>query len=187
MSKIEELKTNAITLIAKHGFHSVSLRQLAKATNIQPGSVYGHYKNKNEILLELLTEYMEDLIAAWSEKKKKIRDPKKLLAAFIEVYVNHYYAHKKESLIISLDIRSTDKKNRAQINLLTSSYESELISILRKGAFAGTFKIDDFDMTGTAIKSLLIGICGTYCLHETLNQKQVFESLLSIASNMLKI
>ncbi|PMX27475.1 MULTISPECIES: TetR/AcrR family transcriptional regulator [unclassified Pseudomonas] len=187
MSKIEELKRNAINLIAKHGFDSVSLRHLARATNIQAGSVYGHYKNKNEILLELLIEYMEDLITAWSEKKKKLRDPKKLLTAFIEVYVNHHYAHKKESLILSLDIRSMDKQNRAQIDLLTSSYENELISILKKGALAGTFKIDDFNMTSTALKSLLIGICGTYCLHEAHSQKQVFESLLSIASNMLKI
>lgn len=186
MSTAEEIKKNAIYLISRYGFDSVSMRQLARATDIHTGSIYAHYKNKNDILNELLTDYMENLILAWHDKKKRLRDPKNLLTAFIKVYINHYYHHKEESIIISLDMRSLNEHEKEEVNRLKEIYENELIKVLEIGTIAGSFNVDDYKLTSTVLMSILSGVCSTYCHHVSYNQKLVFDRVLLLAEDLLK-
>lgn len=54
----------ALTLFSELGFHNVSLRKLASALGMQPGSLYHHIEGKQELLFELIDEYETDLLDA---------------------------------------------------------------------------------------------------------------------------
>lgn len=46
----------AHTLILRQGYHGTSIRQVAQAVGITPGAIYNHYKNKEALFVELLSE-----------------------------------------------------------------------------------------------------------------------------------
>ncbi|MFC3613436.1 TetR/AcrR family transcriptional regulator [Lutimaribacter marinistellae] len=67
----EELLRKAADLIAQKGFEGTSMRDIASAVNMLPGSLYYHFKSKEEMLLEIhqrvvdgMFERVETAIAA---------------------------------------------------------------------------------------------------------------------------
>lgn len=61
-------------LLRDKGFSDISLADIAKAANISKGTLYYHYKSKNEILFDITDKYLDeqwqDLIN-WTENKEK--------------------------------------------------------------------------------------------------------------------
>src|SRR4051812_37402676 len=65
----------AVNLIARYGFHAVSLRQLAEEVGLQPASIYRYYASKNELLASVMKQHLLDLIGAWRDIEGKTSDP----------------------------------------------------------------------------------------------------------------
>lgn len=58
-----EILNGAINLFSKRGYTETSMREIALEANIQPGSIYNHFKSKQEILdfiLETYSAYVEE-------------------------------------------------------------------------------------------------------------------------------
>ncbi|QGZ30968.1 TetR family transcriptional regulator [Stutzerimonas stutzeri] len=58
----ERLKQAAERLFADHGFHRLSLRQLASEVGMLPGSLYAHFDGKDSLLQELIEDGYEALV-----------------------------------------------------------------------------------------------------------------------------
>lgn len=65
MNTKDRILKNALTLFSEHGFDSVSVRDIAKATNIKASSIYNHFENKKDIFDCIITtftdKYLKDL------------------------------------------------------------------------------------------------------------------------------
>jgi len=84
----EAIRAAAIDLIAEHGFAAVTLRDLAKEVGIQPGSVYRYFPSKNDLLLRLMVDHLQELLAQWQAASEGIADPLERLKTFIAFHVN---------------------------------------------------------------------------------------------------
>lgn len=157
MSRIEEIRNNAIQLIALHGFGAVSLRQLAKSCGLQAGSLYAYYQSKDDLLQDLIASYLEDLQQSWQELSENRDDPVRTLASFIAHHLEFQNTRRAESLIASMDLRNLPEHGRRQIIAMKTCYERELKNILDSGERQGLFSQDT--MTSTAILSMLTGLC----------------------------
>jgi len=58
----EKILDAALILIKESGIDSISMRNLANELNISATALYRHYKNKNEILLNLCSKSYQDLL-----------------------------------------------------------------------------------------------------------------------------
>ncbi|MCY1283177.1 Bacterial regulatory protein, tetR family [compost metagenome] len=174
MTKVEEIKRQAISLMAEKSFDGVSLRQLAEAVGIQPGSIYAHYQSKHQLLLELFCDYQEDLLSAWMEQGR-CRDPQQALLSFVAVYVQFHLGRASESRIVQLDFRSLDSQGKAVVCSLKAQYEAELEAILSKGISAGVFRLTHAGTARVGILCLLQGICSADCELARGDPSAVFE------------
>ncbi|HBP0042091.1 TetR/AcrR family transcriptional regulator [Pseudomonas aeruginosa] len=156
MSRIEEIRSNAIQLIALHGFGAVSLRQLAKSCGLQAGSLYAYYRSKDDLLLDLITSYMEDLLQSWQDFARQSRNPRHCLEAFVAHHLSFQSERKAESLIASMDLRSLPEDSRQHIIAIKACYERELKNLLASGADQGLFAQNN--LASTAILSMLTGL-----------------------------
>lgn len=157
MSRIEEIRSNAVELIALHGFGAVSLRQLARSCGLQVGSLYTYYRSKDDLLQDLISSYLEDLQQSWQESSENRGDPVRMLADFIAHHLKFQSARRAESLIASMDLRNLPEHGRRQVIAMKACYERELKDILDSGERQGLFSQDA--MTSTAILSMLTGLC----------------------------
>ncbi|MGE5183046.1 MAG: TetR/AcrR family transcriptional regulator, partial [Acidobacteriota bacterium] len=65
----------AATPIARHGYHGMSMRDLAKATGKSLASFYHLFQSKEEILFEIQSQAFERLISTAERALAEIRDP----------------------------------------------------------------------------------------------------------------
>ncbi|MFN9525622.1 MAG: TetR/AcrR family transcriptional regulator [Pseudomonadaceae bacterium] len=162
MTRVEQIKNQAIALMAERSFEGVSLRQLAEAVGIRPGSIYTHYASKGQLLQELFCDYQEDLLSAWMEQRRQ-GGPRQVLLDFVAVYVRFHLARVAESRIVQLDFRSLDARGKRVVGKLKAQYEGELDAILRWGVAADQFHLADVGATRLAILAVLQGVCAARC------------------------
>src|SRR6185437_13581696 len=55
----------AADLFAQRGFRSTTVREIADAAGVLSGSLYHHFDSKESIIDELLSNYLEDLLAQY--------------------------------------------------------------------------------------------------------------------------
>ena len=177
------VRANAIQLIATHGFDSMSLRQLAKASGIHSGSLYVYYKNKDEILIDLMHDYMDDLLSQWQEHKynHSSASPRLMLEEFVRLHVSQHTSRAYESLIVNMDWRSLKGEGRTLIESLKEAYEAELKSILVMGSAQGIFHLEDISLTAASIISMLRGACEWFCKDERLAKDKVSDGCSQMA------
>ncbi|SEE40665.1 TetR/AcrR family transcriptional regulator [Pseudomonas migulae] len=161
MSKVEEVKRQAVRLMAVKGFEAMSLRQLAAALGVRPGSVYSHYESKGQLLLDVHCEFLEDLLSTWLEQRQKHFDSVRMLQRFVSVYVSFHYAKRAESRIVQLDFRSLDEAGRVQVGELRAQYDAELKMILQTGEQQGVFQFADLHDTHLALFCVMQGVCAS--------------------------
>jgi len=158
MHKSEEIKAQAVSLMAERGFEAISLRQLAAAVGVRPGSIYTHYQSKAELLCEVCCDYLEDLLATWQERRKRRRQgARQQLLAFVAVHITFARAHPQESRIVRLDTRSLDEADKALVDELRRQYEAELESILSRGKQENVFQMADVQIAKLGVLYLLQG------------------------------
>ena len=57
----EEILVLAAGLFAHHGYHGTSIRDVAKAADVQSATLYGHFPSKAAMFHELLDRFISDL------------------------------------------------------------------------------------------------------------------------------
>ncbi|NBA85460.1 TetR family transcriptional regulator [Emticicia sp. CRIBPO] len=94
MSKAERTRSFIIertsSLFNTKGFAGTSMNDITEATGLTKGSVYGNFKNKDEVALAVFennSTKMQKLIAAEISKKKSYREK---LLAYPEMYESNY-------------------------------------------------------------------------------------------------
>jgi len=72
-------------LSLKNGFNRVSIKQIQEASELATGSIYYYFKDKNDLLVEMLNKYLMDNIPLFKEAVKSSSDSlrERLRAAFI--------------------------------------------------------------------------------------------------------
>lgn len=79
--------------IARHGFHGMSMRDLARATGMGLSSFYTHFRSKEEILFALHLEAFDALITGAERDLAPVSDPSRRLHAFVLNHVRYFEEH----------------------------------------------------------------------------------------------
>ncbi|HHL52378.1 MAG TPA: TetR/AcrR family transcriptional regulator, partial [Flammeovirgaceae bacterium] len=94
MKKSDNTKTYIIERVApvfnKKGFTGTYLSDLEKVTGLTKGSIYGNFKDKNEVALEAFKYNFKQLSDKIQSNISNARTPKEKLWRFIEFYNTEY-------------------------------------------------------------------------------------------------
>jgi AcrR family transcriptional regulator len=67
MSKKAEILQAATRLLAAKGYKEASMAELAKATGVAQGTIFYHYKNKEDLFLSILEAFKEDIVSEFQQ------------------------------------------------------------------------------------------------------------------------
>jgi TetR/AcrR family transcriptional regulator, cholesterol catabolism regulator len=90
-------------LFAANGYHGTSVRDIAVACDLQPASLYSHFKNKEEILHAILMPYLTALVPALAAVANDDGDGRERLGLLVDRAVALGYAHRSQFIILSND------------------------------------------------------------------------------------
>jgi AcrR family transcriptional regulator len=95
--KSQTLRQCAFDLFVEHGFDHVNLDQIAAAAGVTKGSLYWHYKNKQELILASCQHYYQ----TWHANIQKLLAP-----------ISNPHERLKKTIAYSVDSCIIDKRNR---------------------------------------------------------------------------
>ena len=157
------IRDAGLTLIARHGYEAMSLRQLAAEVGLRPASLYNHFETKQDLLFDLVGDHLVDLLGR-TDAALEAAGPRPLerLLAFVANHVLYHLDKKREVTIANLELRSLEPRNLDAAMALRRSYEDRLIAVLDAGAAAGAFAVGETRVVAYATLAMLTGACTWY-------------------------
>ncbi len=149
-----EIIEAATKRIDEHGIQDLTIKTLAADLNLSEAALYRHFKSKNDILLGVLTYFIEEMNVRLALLLKNIdRSPSELLKALFDSQLKTLVAKPSiVSVIFSESIFQFNKELSSTVSSIMELMQNHVESIVKKGQADGSFsKIVDVSTTTTII------------------------------------
>jgi AcrR family transcriptional regulator len=149
-----EIIEAATKRIDEHGIQDLTIKTLAADLNLSEAALYRHFKSKNEILLGLLTYFIEEMKVRLALILTNIeRSPSELLKALFDSQLKTFVAKPSiVSVIFSESIFQFNKELSSTVSSMMELMQNHIESIVKKGQLDGSFsKIVGVSTTTTII------------------------------------
>lgn len=181
----ENLKEAAIDLFAEYGFKAVTLRMIADRVGIQAGSLYNYMDNKHDLLVEILTDIMSELLQEFDDNIPSAGDPIERMLKFIRFHIFWHTTRKKMVFIGNMELRSLDQEGFKKVVDLRDTYQRNVEKIIDEGVSAGVFHVSDSKVASSALIAMLTGVSSWYKEGGRLTQKKLIEYHIEMAFGLL--
>lgn len=171
----EAIRAAAVTLIAARGYEAMTLRELARRVGVQPGTIYRYFPGKSKLLVALLVEHLEFLLARWEAERPQGGSALAQLRAFVDFHVRFHTLRRQEAFVANMELRSLSSGERRKVVALRRRYEDILTSILTAGEAEGCFTVPEPRIAAFAILAMLTGVGSWYQEGGRLGQRELIE------------
>ena len=65
----------AVSVFAQHGFYNAKVSQIAKEAGVADGTIYLYFKNKEDILIQVFIDAMDEILRRQEEAIGQVSDP----------------------------------------------------------------------------------------------------------------
>lgn len=149
-----EIIEAATKRIDEHGIQDLTIKTLAADLNLSEAALYRHFKSKNEILLGLLTYFIEEMKGRLDAiLSNKDRSPSELLKDLFDSQLKTFVQKPSVvSVIFSESIFQFNKELSSTVSSMMELMQNHIESIVKKGQADGSFsKIVGVSTTTTII------------------------------------
>jgi AcrR family transcriptional regulator len=161
-----QLTRAAYKVVGQKGYYEFTIRDIAREAGLSTGLVHYYFKNKEDLLLNLLKEINRNMLVVLNKAISASDDPKEKLNIFMNQAFN-LVRDEKDYFYIVIDfwtqVNKNDRMKRANTKLF-KSYRDEISKILREGIEKGVFMKMDVDYTSAVIISIIQGMIIQYVI-----------------------
>jgi len=154
MEKREIFKTIA-KLFKEKGYHNTSIKDISKKVGLEGGALYYYIKSKEQSLLEIGDNAIDDLF----ERIKKIdtsdSSPKEKLQAMIRTHINFFIERFYETCVFLIETKALGPKYQSYYISKRDKYESIWRKVIERGMEIEEFKSGDAKLVTFAILGML--------------------------------
>ena len=149
-----EIIEAATKRIDEHGIQDLTIKTLAADLNLSEAALYRHFKSKNEILLGLLTYFIDEMKDRLNViLSNKDRSPSELLKDMFDSQLKTFVQKPSVvSVIFSESIFQFNKELSSTVSSMMELMQNHIEGIVRKGQANGSFsKIVGVSTTTTIV------------------------------------
>ncbi len=139
----EDILKEAARLFREKGYERTSVRDLADAVNMQSGSLFYHFRTKEDILVEIMNDGIAQLIARLNAALQDAHTPRDRLYTLLRVHLTAVLEEAPDAMGVYLyEWRSLSTAARAQLIAQRDVYERRMTEVLEEIAVAGLIPQD---------------------------------------------
>ncbi len=144
-----------LRLSNKKGFHSMSLRELARETSLSLGALYSYFSNKEQLLAIIQEQGYRITGRLLEEEINKSSDPVQKLDIAIRTHL--YLSESMQPWFYFFFMEAKNLNKETQKTVIASELYTEQIftDIIDQGVKAGVFLTDNKLLTASVIKTML--------------------------------
>jgi AcrR family transcriptional regulator len=129
-----EYRDKVLELFACKGFGQVGMRELATCLGLSVGSLYHHYPSKQHLLLDLIEEFYEELLAVLGRIAQQAPGKRDILPALIQAHLTLHHEMPWHFRLAERDIGCLNEEQQQRIRPLREQYERGLFLMFRPSA-----------------------------------------------------
>ncbi|WP_068071571.1 TetR/AcrR family transcriptional regulator [Novosphingobium lentum] len=138
----DAIRDVAVRLFGKQGFSGTSMRDIANAVGVLPGSLYAHIASKEALLVDIVSDGIHRFIAAVEPMVGATGSPIERLRAMIVAHVEVVADNPERSLVVFHQWRFLGPDNLPLAIERRREYERCFISVIEQGMATGQFRAD---------------------------------------------
>jgi AcrR family transcriptional regulator len=151
----EEILNAAAQIFREKGFHAASMQDIAEAVNLQKASLYHHVSSKQDILLALLDQALDLLIAKMQAVLDLSLQPDEKLRKAMQVYLVTLLKERDLAAVLLLEHRSLEPEYHARHFPKRDQFENLWRVLIREGQTEGLFHFSDLGLTSRSLLGVL--------------------------------
>jgi AcrR family transcriptional regulator len=139
--KLEFILRNAARIFAEKNYHSTTMRDISRATNVSLAGLYHYCKSKEELLFLIQDNCFGRVLERLEERLGAVDDPLVKLRIFIENHLSFFAANMAEMKVLSHEADSLAGDLHAHVTTKKDKYTKlarEILKEIQQGQDAGS-------------------------------------------------
>src|SRR5918992_1025775 len=130
--KLEFILRTAARRFAEKGYHSTSMRDISRETNVSLAGLYYYCKSKEELLFLIQDNCFGRVLERLEERLREVDDPLGRLRIFIENHLSFFAANMSEMKVLSHEAESLAGDLHAHVSTKKDNYTRLARKILKE-------------------------------------------------------
>jgi TetR/AcrR family transcriptional regulator, cholesterol catabolism regulator len=144
--KLEFILRSASRIFAEKSYHSTSMRDISRATNVSLAGLYHYCKSKEELLFLIQDNCFGRVLERLEQRLQDVEDPIAKLGIFIENHLSFFAANMAEMKVLSHEAESLRGDLYTHVSTRKDNYTKLARKILREVQETGNSK-EPIDLT----------------------------------------
>ncbi|MHB1665339.1 MAG: TetR/AcrR family transcriptional regulator [bacterium] len=143
INKYDSILKSARKLIGQEGFSNFTMDKLAHNAGVAKGTVYLYFKNKNDVLENVLKSGFQNMFERMAYKVNNKKTPEEKIKTLIYenlLYINENKYFFKTVFLDEMNVVFLKKTSQESYNLRRKKYAEFISEIIKKGIDEGIFK-----------------------------------------------
>ncbi len=161
-----QLTRAAYKVVSRKGYYNFTLKDIAREAGLSAGLVHYYFKDKQDLLLNLLKEINSNLKTYLNKELVRTKNPMDRMLTFMEQAFG-LVEKEKDYFYVLIDfwtqVNRNSRMRQANIKLF-QSYRDECAALLQEGIAMGCFREMNVKYTATVIISLIQGTIIQYVI-----------------------
>jgi len=136
----QSIRDHAVQLFGKQGYTGTSMRDIASAVGMLPGSLYAHIPSKEALLVEIVNEGIGRFLDSVAPHVEGSGSPLERLRAMIVAHVEVVADHPERSLVVFHQWRFLSSENLPLAIKRRRQYERCFVKVVEQGMTDGSLK-----------------------------------------------
>jgi TetR/AcrR family fatty acid metabolism transcriptional regulator len=163
--KRERILDAAVRVLAKRGFHSTRISEVAKAAGVADGTIYLYFKSKDELLVSLFEDRVERLLAFLQAELPRSGSASDKLKRIIELQLGLLEEERDLAEVLTVILRQSTKLMKKYAAPKFNAYLDSIARVVADGQAAGELRSDvSPHLVARAMFGALDGIAMTWAL-----------------------
>lgn len=135
-----EIHQEAVRLFAQQGYEATSMRDIGRAVGLLPGSLYAHITSKEQLLLEIIEQGIDEFLSGIAEVMVEDDPAPVMLRKVVRAHMEVIAAGRERTGIVFHQWRALSGENRERVLAKRNAYEQHFVDVLEAGVREGSFR-----------------------------------------------
>ena len=177
------------SLLEEKEFSAITTAEIAKTAGVTEALIYKYFKDKRDLLHQILSEYLEQYRSQMGQDLKGIKGTLNKLRKLIWSHINVYATNRVFAKILLIEVRNYPDYYKSETYLRVKEYSNIVLKIIEEGIRDGEIRND---VPARLIRHSILGSIEQVCLSgitfgKEINPDELTEQICEIIFGGIRI
>jgi TetR/AcrR family transcriptional regulator, fatty acid metabolism regulator protein len=165
-----KITESLIGLLGEKEFSAITTAEIAKNAGVTEALIYKYFKDKRDLLHQVLSEYMEQFQAEVEHGLRGIKGALNKLRKVIWIHIFVYTTNRVFAKILLLEVRNYPEFFTSHAYELVRKYSDIVLAIIEEGIESGELRSD---LPPRTLRQCILGCIEQACLTEIIFDRDI--------------